>query len=151
MDIREAAVLANELMHKHGLVPAWTFRFDRAKVRFGYCLHSRQLITLSAAMVRVNPVEEVRDTILHEIAHALTPGHYHDHVWKLKASEVGARPDRCYSGDTTVAVASKYIGTCRDCGKQWHLHRRLKDGFESYLHMPCKQKLNGGDITWTLT
>lgn len=38
----------------------------------------------------------IRDTILHEIAHALVgPNHCHDLVWKAKCLEIGATPRRC--------------------------------------------------------
>jgi hypothetical protein len=43
-----------------------------------------------------NGAEEIVDTILHEIAHALVgPRHGHDTVWKAKCTDIGARPERC--------------------------------------------------------
>ena len=53
-----------------------------------------------------NGPEEVRDTILHEVAHALVgPGHGHDTVWKATAAQVGARPQR--RGRTSFALAQR--------------------------------------------
>ena len=70
-------------MTRHGL-HGWAFRFNRCKQAMGLCVYHRRSIELSIYFVeRDNPVEEIRDTILHEIAHALVgPGHGHDKVWK---------------------------------------------------------------------
>ena len=37
----------------------------------------------------------IRDTILHEIAHALTPGQHHNDVWRRKATAIGCTGQRC--------------------------------------------------------
>ncbi len=39
--------------------------------------------------------EKILDTILHEIAHSLTPNHHHDHIWKRKAISIGCNGERC--------------------------------------------------------
>lgn len=36
--------------------------------------------------------DDLLDTLLHEIAHALTPGDGHGKLWQAKAMELGARP-----------------------------------------------------------
>ena len=71
MNLDQAEQLALSLMREHGLLPRWSFAFDRAERRFGSCNERKRRITLSAAIVRLNSESEVRDTILHEIAHAL--------------------------------------------------------------------------------
>src|ERR1700760_1168305 len=85
-------------MHQHGLV-GWTFRFDNARRRFGSCRYGSKLITLSRPLVYLNDVEQVRDTILHEIAHALAPGDKHGPRWRAACVKVGAIPKRCYTDD----------------------------------------------------
>ena len=92
--------LALDLMAHHGLV-GWSFHFNRCKTSLGLCVYHRRIIELSIYLVeRDNSAEEIRDTILHEIAHALVGArHGHDRVWKRKCVEIGARPMRCGHAD----------------------------------------------------
>src|SRR4051794_40057748 len=86
--------LALERMTQHGL-HGWSFAFNRRKRAMGLCRYSRKTIELSIYLVDRNGFEEILDTILHEIAHALVgPCHGHDAVWKAKCREVGAKPQR---------------------------------------------------------
>ena len=63
--------------------PAWSFEFNRRKRSLGLCFHHRKAVELSLHLVEHNGPEEVLDTLLHEIAHALVgPRHGHDAVWK---------------------------------------------------------------------
>lgn len=139
MELIKAQRLAQELMTKHGLIsPVWTFKFDNARRRFGVCrrfnrkavfsnekIFVRGEISLSKPLVLINDETKVRDTILHEIAHALTPGHGHDAVWKRKCVEIGAKPQRCYTEKDTNTLKStaKYQATCGGCGVQHGKHR----------------------------
>ena len=67
--------LAQYLLEKHSLAQlGWTFQWDSAKRRAGACKYSRKTITISRHYVALNLSErpdDVIDTILHEIAHAL--------------------------------------------------------------------------------
>ncbi len=110
MDVYDAAKLAKTLMTQHRLF-GWSFEFDRESRVFGSCDHSRRRIRLSSSLVELNPESEVRDTILHEIAHALVgAGHGHDRVWMAKCAVVGARPEATYDSDQVNLVPTKYIG-----------------------------------------
>ena len=71
MTLAQARRLALRLMRQHKLSPAWSFGFDRSKVRFGKCNFANKEISLSRYLVELNDENEVRETILHEIAHAL--------------------------------------------------------------------------------
>jgi len=116
--------MALHLMGQHGL-HGCAFRFNRCKQAMGLCVYHRKIIGLSIYFVeRDNPVEEIRDTILHEIAHALVgPGHGHDKVWKKKCIEIGARPVRCGHGDMPEG---RWQARCIGCGKSVHRHRKPK-------------------------
>ncbi|HYO07513.1 MAG TPA: SprT-like domain-containing protein, partial [Tepidisphaeraceae bacterium] len=81
MNLYAARLLTRSLMNQHGLSD-WRFDFDHARRRFGSCRPRQKLITLSRHLVFLNEEPEVRDTILHEIAHALTPGDGHGRRWK---------------------------------------------------------------------
>ena len=66
----EVAWQARSLMDEHGLA-SWTFRFSAAERRLGECREREKVIRLSRRHAVHGDPREVRDTILHEIAHAL--------------------------------------------------------------------------------
>src|SRR4051812_30508933 len=85
VDLEDARGLAHELMRRHGL-GGWRFEFDQAKRRAGVCRHRQKVIGLSAPITRLHPADEVRDTVLHEIAHALAGARAgHGPVWVATA------------------------------------------------------------------
>ncbi len=124
MKLEDARSLAEALMRKHNVPPAWSFCFDRAKVRFGKCDYRKKRISLSSHLVQLNDEPEVRDTILHEIAHALAPRDAgHGPVWRAQALAIGCNGTRCY-GTEVQRPRPKYKGTCGACGRVIYRHRR---------------------------
>ncbi|AXH96980.1 SprT-like domain-containing protein [Ornithinimicrobium avium] len=122
MDLTLAQRLARSLMDEHGLT-GWTFDFDRARVRAGACHFADRRITLSRALTAAHDEAEVRETVLHEIAHALVgPRHGHDEVWRRRAVAIGASGQRCYTADEPV-VPGRWQGRCA-AGHVVHRHRR---------------------------
>ena len=122
MELKNTRELAESLMKLHGL-RNWKFEFDSAKRRFGCCSYSDRTISLSRHLVLINSEDCVKETILHEIAHALTPGHGHDKVWKRKAIEIGSNGKRCYSSEDTNVITGNYIAVCPGCNQT---HRRFR-------------------------
>jgi predicted SprT family Zn-dependent metalloprotease len=97
MEISKAKKLALSKMKEHGLIKkGWEFRYDYAKTRLGVCKISKleKVIGLSKYWVKGLDEAEVLDTILHEIAHALTPGEGHKQAWKDMCIKIGAKPNR---------------------------------------------------------
>lgn len=100
MFVLDAQFMAMNLMMKHGLIAqGWTFQITsrRGVIMCGRCYHDRRKITLTEGHVSRHELKDVRDTILHEIAHALV-GHQvgHGWEWKRKCVEIGAIPERLY-------------------------------------------------------
>ena len=111
MNLDAAAALALRLMQEHGLND-WTLVFDRAKTRAGVCRFESKEIGLSQPLTRLHADDEVRDTILHEIAHALVgPDHGHDPVWEAKARAIGSSGTRCISS-VAGSLPGAWVGTC---------------------------------------
>ncbi len=112
-----AELLTRQLMDKHGLRD-WSFSFRDAKTVAGSCNSTKRSIHLSRRFVRVASPEELKDTILHEIAHALTPGAHHGEEWKRVAKRIGCTARRCTSVtfseyEFTISCACKNAGRHR--------------------------------------
>jgi predicted SprT family Zn-dependent metalloprotease len=103
--------LAEELLAEHRL-GGWSFDFDHAVRRAGSCHYGRRRITLSLQFARQVSEAEIRETLLHEIAHALVgPEHHHDAVWRARAKEIGASGERCHDRRFSPP---RYIVQCRN-------------------------------------
>jgi SprT protein len=124
MLLQDAHELALTLMRQYRLLPNWKFAFDRSKVRFGKCCYGTKTISLSRYLIELNAETEVRDTILHEIAHALAPrGAGHGRKWRAVAQSIGCNAMRCY-GDEVVRPTPRYKGVCPRCRRVIYRHRR---------------------------
>ena len=90
--LAHVAALARRLMDEHGL-GAWAFAFLEAERRLGDCRFEDRLIRIGRGHALDAGEAEVRDTILHEIAHALAgPEARHGPAWKAAARRIGATP-----------------------------------------------------------
>ena len=132
MDLREAQKLAESLMDKHlsDCENYWIFKFDNAKKRFGQCKwgSGEYVISLSRHLTLLNGVDQVRDTILHEIAHALDVNDRgysnHDANWRQIALRIGCNGERCYSSKEVVQPESKYTVKCTNCNNEFKAMRK---------------------------
>jgi predicted SprT family Zn-dependent metalloprotease len=126
MNLAETEALAVETMQKYGLIErGWRFFFDRAIYRWGACHYKSKRITLSKAFTQAADLAAVKDTILHEIAHALTGAeHAHDADWKHNACALGCTPSRCNEPPAGYRPKPKWIGTCPGCGREIERHVR---------------------------
>lgn len=130
MNLIEAHLLARHLMDSHNL-KGWVFSFNNRKRCFGLCRHRMHTIQLSRHLTLLNNKDSVQDTILHEIAHALTPGHHHDHVWKAMCRALGCSTERCYTEATTCTPKARYSGSC-GCGSNLYSRDRLTRNMRLY-------------------
>lgn len=101
--------LGASLFVEHGL-KGWRLTLDHAKRRAGQCDYKNKTISLSRHYVKYADEDHIKDTILHEIAHALVgPRHGHDAVWRTKAREIGCTATRCH---TLEFSAPKWTMSC---------------------------------------
>ncbi|MFC7878147.1 SprT-like domain-containing protein [Isoptericola sp. NPDC057391] len=111
MEREDAASLARGLMAEHGL-SGWTFRFDRARRRAGLCRYDRREISLSGPLAELYDEADVREVVLHEIAHALAGArHGHDAVWRATARSIGSTGRRVVR-EGTPEVEGDWVGRC---------------------------------------
>lgn len=140
--------LAVGLMRQHGL-ESWTFEFDNAKRRAGVCRYRCKLISLSRHYVRLNAdnYEDIRDTILHEIAHALAGFKAaHGPAWKAVCRRIGAKPERCYDSSKVVMPKGSLQATCGGCLTVFTRHKAVRKGSWRYCVKCGKDK---GRLTFT--
>jgi predicted SprT family Zn-dependent metalloprotease len=146
MTFEETRKLALALMQEHGLHD-WAFRFNRARRRMGVCFYpapGRQgRIELSVYFVANNPDEEIRETILHEIAHALAGSAAgHGPAWKAVCLRIGAKPQRCGSARMPRGA---WLAQCPGCKAEITRHKRPRTltGYHCVRCGPDK-----GKLTW---
>jgi len=132
MELIKAEQLMNSLMHEHCLSREWTFCWQNKKQSLGTCSYNRREIRLSKWYVELNNEEEVMDTILHELAHALSYERYgsrgvgHGILWKKVCVEIGAVPkSRSKSDLNRPKDHHKYVDAC--CGMTFRKHRLRKN------------------------
>jgi predicted SprT family Zn-dependent metalloprotease len=114
--------LAEELIALHTPGRAWTFAFDSAKRRAGACHYSSRRITVSRYLAAKMDETELRQVLLHEIAHALA-GHAaaHGPQWRAVAKGLGYTGKRLHDGPIADERAP-WIGTC----VAGHVHYRFR-------------------------
>ncbi len=131
MTLYDVQQMALELMGEHAELDSWKFKFDNAKGRCGQCRYRQREISISRYYVGLNDADNIRDTLLHEIAHALVgSGHGHNRTWKMMARKVGARPIRC-AGSETAMPPRQWTATCDGCHvvhSRHRLRRRVRFG-----------------------
>lgn len=111
--------LGNRLVKEY--VPDWTFAISDSKRRLGVCKHDDKRIEVSSNYFHVD-MEEIEDTIRHEIAHALTgPDHGHDATWRSICVMVGAKPQRLADEHLKTSAKPNYVIKCPSC--DWKIYR----------------------------
>ena len=79
-------------MDEHGLT-GWTLAFAESRSRLGDCDFNDRQIRIGRDHALEGNEEEIRDTVLHEIAHAIAgPEAGHGPLWKATVRRIGATP-----------------------------------------------------------
>ena len=160
MNLLLAEKLAKHLMKEWEVGEDWKFVWTNSKRQLGSISQTKMehvltgtplrcQLRLSRHLVRNNGETEVRDTILHEIAH-IKAGHKAGHGprWKQWARTVGAKPVRCADGSEVNMVEPNYLVVCTVCGNTTRkVHRRIR--LEKRYHRQCGQKSLGKlELQW---
>ena len=140
MELNLVKILADKLLDEHGLIEkGWRFSFDRAKRRAGSCKFSKKEITIAKAYAEQQERMEIKNTILHEIAHALVGSqHGHSQIWRKKAKEIGCDASRCHH---IVFSKPKYVLTCYNKCFEVSRYRVNKSLMQSKICSKCNSNL----------
>lgn len=134
MDFNDAADLARSLIAEHGLA-GWAFSYNHGKRTLGLCDYDRKKIELSMYFVARNDVDAVRDTVLHEIAHALAGQKAgHGSAWRAVCVKIGAAPKRL-DRDSQMPKG-RWLATCPGCGDT-HTRFRRPARSRTYICRAC--------------
>ncbi len=107
--IADIAAQAHTLFAQHHLT-GWSFQFDNGRKRAGCCNYSQRVISVSHEYARHASDQDITDTLLHEIAHALVgQAHGHDEIWRVQAVAIGCSGTRCHDLQFTPP---RYIARC---------------------------------------
>ena len=114
MSMREVYNTLRDKMREHGVLGRYRLGLSLSVRYGGMCYYHPKFITISALYAMKATKADIIDTILHEIAHALTPGHGHDMQWRRAAWQIGCSGERCHS---TKIRAHNWEGYCNCPGK----------------------------------
>ena len=110
-ELEAVTKLAQDLLAQHQL-SQWSFQFDHGTRRAGCCQYNQHVISLSYEYAQHASKQDIQETILHEIAHALVgKEHNHDAVWRAKAIEIGCSGNRCHDLQFTLP---RYLVKCQN-------------------------------------
>ncbi len=113
MKIGNMMSLSRKMLNEHGLHD-WDLRTSSTLNTLGDCDRNsdKKLIRISRAYTENNNWSQISLTVLHEIAHALTPGQGHNRVWADKLREIGGDPNR---EDYNVTMPKRHRIWCMSC------------------------------------
>jgi len=107
----------------------WTFGWRRRNDNIlGTCDSTWKTLQVSLGYANLNPLSNVQDTVLHEIAHALdyelSGNSSHDEQWKAHAESVGAVPQ----ATTTNIRFRGWLTWCPECKSENLCRKMPRDG-----------------------
>jgi hypothetical protein len=116
---RELELSTKRLLEERGLT-GWTVVFESSISRGGRCHHDSKTIGYAVPFMLYASDEQRRNTMLHEVAHAVTgPGHGHDAAWKRLFLRLGGNgsalseyPKEVFTHENFVWLSS--CPTCKD-------------------------------------
>lgn len=143
-----AISFARQKLTEHGFNGVRIEVSERAKRRLGSAKFINKVpfaLSLSAYHIRTGKWEDVKDTILHEIAHLIAGiDAGHGPKWKAAARSVGASPERIAHLPESELVPPKWTGRCSCEGKIFKRHRLAKRFLKGSICPSC-----GDRIDWT--
>jgi predicted SprT family Zn-dependent metalloprotease len=124
-NLMEAKRLAEGILWSKGMSD-WKVEFSNTRRIAGQCFYGAKTIKFSRHLAAAASEDAVYNTILHEIAHAMTPGAGHGPRWKATFLMLGGNGETrssLYSG--AIEEVAKWRLECPTTGKTLgHVHRK---------------------------
>ena len=130
------------------LLPAhWSFTFDSGKRRAGLCNYTERKISLSRHLVMLHDVDQAKQVLWHEVAHALSgKNEGHGKKWLATAKSLGYRAEK-FTGTTIAENTAPWVGVC----PSGHLHYRYRKPTRLFSCAKCSRGFSKSAlITWRM-
>jgi len=139
--VQEYLKTAESLLKKYKL-DKWNCAVSHnARSWLAKCYYGNKQIVLSKYLLELGSNEEVMDTILHEVAHAIVGPdvEHHGKEWLAKSKELGC------SGNLAGHRIAPYLyeAKCSKCNSEFGLDKLRKN--KTYFCQPCADRENGGE------
>lgn len=141
----EAYQMTRQLLDQNNL-STLEVTFSKTKNALGRCFFQNKepvRIDLSSYWLAYLTKDELRDTILHEIAHAKA-GHEagHGEKWKKTAQSIGANPKRIADIPPELVKKfqkenSNYVAVCQSCENEHYFDRFTKKWRDNMYRCTC--------------
>jgi predicted SprT family Zn-dependent metalloprotease len=150
--LKKITALANRLIAEFNL-DEYSFHFNETYKALGRCNPTEKIIELSRRWALHLSLEEVEDTLRHEIAHALASKlwkhHGHGPAWKKACAIAGAKPEakQRLSGNYKEAYkiviedSAKWAIICVECGNHTYYIRKPRKTLSRYMCRHCSGEL----------
>jgi predicted SprT family Zn-dependent metalloprotease len=134
--------LSAEMMNEHLI--GWTLAWNRCLKSNGKCSHTKKIIYVSKYHIEFSSLDEFKNTILHEIAHALA-GHKAGHgpEWVRIAKEIGCDGQRLCKVNPSKKeyIDKKTVNLICPCGYAHVKRLRVTRALLSKVCKKCKGPL----------
>lgn len=128
-------------------VKGWSIGYHNSRKRVGTTNYLWQSISYSRELIPAMPMEAIKDTVLHEIAHALTEGTGHTLSWRETFIALGGSGERYAKGVDPEKASYKWKGTCPAGHTVWR--NRLSKGLKEASCGNCSREFSPEHkLTW---
>ena len=135
--LEQYEAIASEMLDKHNLTD-WKFVWNNrtSNNTWGICKYNTKEIHINKKYALIESEDNVIDTIIHEVAHALTKGDNHGEIWKAKCRELGCS-DKQFKNlkNESMKKLARYKGVCPTCGHVIYSGRKT-----GIIHIECCNK-----------
>ena len=159
----DAQLMGDNLLKEHNLYSlGWRTIFSKSEKYLAQCFYDEKRIVISTLHLNSCSEVSIKDTILHEIAHALVGyGHGHTRIWINKAIEIGLKdPKPCGHMNVDAGRGIKEVETkakkelkaiqnlCPKCGSIAEIESRLgSEKFGFFIKLKCGHTIKEATLT----
>lgn len=125
----------------HGGLPEWTYEINRAFIKAGgKCSIRTKIIKIGTKTLLHNPItniDDIRDTILHEIAHANAWYRHrvadHGELWRQEAIAIGCSGNAFMPPKYTQTIIKSVVYKCLHPGNKCTFYKLANDSINNIL------------------